>query len=139
MDKNESFDELVARYGAMDNQIKTLTTEFNKDKSAIKDIMGLRKLDFHISGGYKVIRQVRTKVKVNEDKMLDILKEDWRTRCGDAECPYIKTREYIDSDALESALYKGDIPAETMAKLNTCQEKVEEIALKCVPVNEKED
>ena len=132
-----NFDELVAHYGEVDSQIKALSKSLDADKATIKDYMATNDYESWESGGYKVIRRVKYRTKVDEDKMLQILKEDWSLRNGDAECPYIKTKEYVDSDALESALYRDRIPQETVAKLNACQTKTEEVALMCVKVKEK--
>ena len=131
LEVKEKLNQLVSHYGELDNQIKTLTKEFDSDKVTIKNLMGDNNIDDCTAGGYTVTRQVSYRTKYNEDKMLDILKADWKQRYGDIECPYIKTKEVVDMDALEAVIYANELPNEVMMKLNDCQEKTEVVALKC--------
>lgn len=131
-----NLDELVAHYGEVDSQIKTLTKELESDKITIKNELASQKKDDYSAGGYKVIRQVSYRTKVNEDRMIKVLKDDWKERYGDMECPYIKTKEYIDMEELESVLYANELPENIVTKLNDCQEKTEVITLKCSKIKE---
>ncbi len=133
---SEKLDNLVSHYGEIDSQIKTLSKELDSDKVTIKNIMEEQHYDDYTAGGYKVVRQVSYRTKYNEDKMLDILKRDWTERYGSMECPYIKTKEFVDMDALEAVIYANELPNEVMTKLSDCQEKTEVVALKCSKVKE---
>ena len=137
-DFNKDFDKLVAHYGEVDNQIKTLTKELESDKVTIKNVLGATNRDDYESGGYKVIRQVSYRTKVDEDKMLKVLKKDWQNRYGEQDCPYIKTKEYVDMEQLESVLYANELPKDVLAELNDCQDKTEVVALKCMKVKKGE-
>ena len=128
------FDKLVTHYGELDSQIKSLSKELDSDKVTIKNYMEDNQYKDYTAGGYKLVRQVSYRTKYDEDKMLEILKQDWKERYGDLECPYIKTREYVDMDQLESVIYANELPNETLAKLNNCQDKTEVVALKCIKV-----
>ena len=134
---SQILDKLVSHYGEIDSQIKSLSKELDSDKVTIKNIMQDDNLDNYTAGGYKVTRQVSYRTKIDEDKMLDVLKADWKQRYGDTDCPYIKTKEFVDMDTLESVIYAGELPNDVMAKLNDCQEKTEVVALKCSKVKEK--
>lgn len=135
---SKKLDDLVLHYGELDSQIKSLSKEFDSDKVTIKNLMEEESVDDYTAGGYKVVRQVSYRTKYNEDKMLDVLKADWKQRYGDTDCPYIKTKEVVDMDTLESVIYAGELPNEVMSKLNDCQEKTEVITLKCSKVKKKE-
>ena len=132
-------DDLVAHYGEVDSKVKTLSKELESEKVTIKNIMEEEHLDSHDAGGYTVTRVVSERVKVDEEKMLKILKDDWVTKYGSMECPYIKTKEYIDMDQLESVIYAGELSKDVMRKLNECQEKTEVIALKCGKTKKKKE
>lgn len=132
-------DKLVAHYGDLDSQIKTLSKELESDKVTIKNALENLEVKNYSSGGYTVTRQVSYRTKYDEDKMLKVLKADWQERYGDMECPYIKTKEYVDMDQLESVIYAGELSNKTMAELNKCQEKTEIVALKCSKIKKKED
>ena len=130
------FDKLVAHYGEVDEQIKTLSKELESDKVTIKNELAKMDDKSYEAGGYKVTRQVSYRTKVDEAKMLSILKADWASRYGSMECPYIKTVEYVDMDELEAVLYAGELPQTVMTELNDCQQKTEVVSLKCVKVKE---
>lgn len=128
---SEKLDKLVSHYGEIDSKIKVLSKELDSDKVTLKNIMTEENLDDYTAGGYKVVKQISYRTKYNEDKMLDVLKADWTARYGSMECPYIKTKEFVDMDALEAVIYANELPTEVMNKLNDCQEKTEVVALKC--------
>jgi len=129
---SKKLDEMVSHYGELDNQIKTLSKELDSDKVTLKNTLAKEGLDSYSAGGYKVTKVTSTRTKVDEDKMIKILKEDWENKYGkNSECPYIKTKEYIDMDGLEAVIYSGELSSEVMAKLGTCKEDTEVVALKC--------
>ena len=135
---DKKLDTLVSHYGELDSQIKSLTKEFDSDKVTLKNLMSDNKYDNYTAGGYTVTRQVSYRTKIDENKMLEVLKADWKQRYGDLECPYIKVKEVVDSDALEAVIYAGELPAEVLAKLDGCQEKQEVVTLKCTKTKKKE-
>ena len=57
---------------------------------------------------------VKTSVSFIEDKLLEVIKSSGRQ-------DLIKTREYVDTDALESALYHGEIPQDIIVQIRNCQ------------------
>lgn len=126
-----TLDDIVADYGKLDEQAKLLKKEVDTEKDLIKSMMCESNLTEYTAGGFTVKYSVSERTTVDEVKMLNVLKQDWVERFGSMECPYIKTIEVIDEDALESALYKGDIPENVMAELNNCQEVTEVVKLTC--------
>lgn len=114
-------EELVASYGKHNADAKELKKVCDTENAEIKKLMVSDNLTNFSANGYTVKYSVSKQESLNEDKVLDILKRDWEIRGNGAECPYIKTKEYIDMDMLESVLYKGEIPQDVMAELNTCR------------------
>ena len=51
----------------------------------------------------------------------------------------IKTKEYIDEDALESAIYKGEISEEVMEQIQSCLESKDVVTLRLSKSKKKED
>lgn len=70
--------------------------------------------------GFSVSMSTRVTETLIEDKLLVLLKN------SDIEpevlSKIVKTREYIDMDALESAIYKGDIMENVVATFDVCRE-----------------
>jgi hypothetical protein len=47
------------------------------------------------------------------------------------ECPYIKTREYIDMEALENAIYQKELTPSVLADMDKCREVTTVVTLRC--------
>lgn len=60
--------------------------------------------------------QFSNKVDMDEDKVIEILKE-WLSEAGQKKV--IKTKEYVDFDALETLIYNGVVPAEKLKPAET--------------------
>ena len=135
----EKLDELVERYGENDAKAKELKKVCDADKAEIKEMMANQNLSKHTAGGYTVSYIVSEKSETNEAKMLDILKRDWVARNGSMQCPYIKTVEVIDTEALESALYKNELSEDVVAQLGTCTTTTQVVTLRCSKAKEKKD
>lgn len=127
----ENLDELVSMYGENDAKLKEWKKTCEEQKSQIKEIMSNEDITDYSAGGYTVKYVVSERTSVDEDKMVDILKKHWSSKNGSMTCPYIKPIYVLDSDALESAIYNGDIPSDVLAELNTCREVTEVVTLKC--------
>ena len=80
---------------------------------------------------YTVRLETRTTESVDEAKLLSVLESDWIKRNGeDSDLPpYIKVARYVDMDALESAIYNGEISKETLLAIDGCRVKKESVAL----------
>jgi len=121
-------DDLVAQYGARDEQIKSLKKVNDVDKEVIKDeLLNLNTAKW-TSGGFTVQRVESTTETLNEAKVLSVLEEhkELATDLG-----LVKTREYVDFEALESAIYQGIIPTEIISGLDSCRESKTVVSLKC--------
>lgn len=129
-------EKVVARYGENDAKMKELKKLCDGDKVTIKNALQNSDTDTITAGGYTVKCTVSNRESLNENKMLSILKQDWETRYPDQECPYIKTREYVDMDELESVLYAGDLPADVLKSLDDCREVTEVVTLRCTKAKE---
>lgn len=127
----KTLEELVPHYGELDSKVKEIKKEMDSDKVTIKNLMAESNKKNFSAGGYTVKYVVSNRVSYDEEKMLNILKKDWEKRYGSVPCPYIKTKEYVDSEILESVIYAGELPNSVMSELNECQIKTEVVALKC--------
>lgn len=128
--------EAVARYGEMDAKIKELKKAAEIDKEYISNALEYSDLQKWTSGGFAVQRVVSTRETFDECALLDLLKEEWLTNHADInDCPYIKTKEYVDMDALETALYAQDIPIATVKEMEMCKETKKIVAIRCKKVS----
>lgn len=112
-EKVKAYCEQMAEEKAIHAKNEALKKEL---KQALKD-SGEKEL---VSGKYKVQLETRTSEGFDDTKLLMVLKEYWdNTNVG--KCPWIATAEYVDTDALEQAIYKGDLPKAVLAKINDCR------------------
>ena len=120
-----TLEELVPLYGEKNtecNALKKEVAELNSElKTAIKDAKQQNK-DIKI-GGWKCTLSVSEDVKINEDRLLLVLKT--------YEVPAVRTREYIDFDELERLIYAGSVSQDVLLEMDACNEKTTKDVLRC--------
>lgn len=134
-----TLEELVPLYGEENtkcNALKKVVADLNaKIKSTIKELNQQNK-DIIIDG-WKCSLSITQEDKVNEERLLQVLKEDWAAHNGSMECPYIKRKEYIDEEELERYIFAGKMSKEVIFEIDKCNEKVTKETLRCSKVKEK--
>jgi hypothetical protein len=96
-------DDFKKKASAENTQIKELMHEYNLTEVST-DL-----------GTAKITEQ--EKVTFIEEKLIEFLKTN------NVANDIVKTKEYVDFDALESAIYNEKIPAELIKEMSSCQEK----------------
>lgn len=122
-------DKLVSEYGEKHYNELALKKECSEINTEIKQLMEKDELTEYTSGEYTVKKSVSVSESMNEEEMLKVLKSDWASRYGSMECPYIKTKEYVDMDILESVMYAGELPQDTVVALDKCRITKETVKL----------
>ena len=108
-----TLDELILEYGTNKDLLDKTKKICDTDNTAIKELMKKSSIDKYTSGPYTVSYGITQKEVVDEDSMLDYLKKHI-----DPSSDVIKTKEYIDADALENAIYKKELPDDVIAGLS---------------------
>ncbi len=124
--------ELVEVYGKHDNELKKLKTTCDKEKETIKEMMTEQDLDNESYGGFTVTKIIQKRESFDEDKAIEILKNGGINEV-------VKTKEYLDMNALENAMYNGKINKEIALQLDSCRSVKEVITLKCSKTKKKEE
>lgn len=132
MDNN--LNQLIPVYGERDATIKALTKENNADKEKIKTLMENLDVADWAAGGYKVKRVVSTTETLNEDMLLTLMQ---RNRTLIEKLGILKTKEYVDMEALEKAIYEGELPKEILTDMDACRETKTTVALRCSKAKEE--
>ena len=112
---------LVNSYGEHNYEKNALKKVCDTENAEIKEIMTKENLKEFSTDTYTAKISVTEDDVMNEDAMLKVLKKDWSKKYGSMECPYIKTKEYVDMDVLESVMYAGELSKETMLELDKCK------------------
>lgn len=126
-----NLDTLIPTYAknkAMLDDYKKICDDENKQ---IKELMDEGSYE---TSGWKATKSIQHRETMNEDKLLDILKQ-YPTACY--EQGLIKTKEYVDMDVLESMIYKGVIDKNVLLEIDKCRESKEVVTLKVTKVKEK--
>lgn len=104
--------------------------ECDAQNAEIKKLMAEQSIkDFEIDG---IVAKyiIQNKESMNEEKLLSLLKANGYTNV-------IKTKEYVDMDELENALYHDEIDKDTVVEMDKCREVKEVIQLRISKKKEK--
>ena len=123
MDNRDKLTHLIDSFGPSNDNLKELKKKCDAENKEIKEIMAEEKLDHFSTGDYSASYTIKRTTKVNEDKLLYLL----QTVDGDnfRKLGIIQTKEYIDSDALETAVFNGLFDADMLRKIQECSAVVE--------------
>lgn len=125
--KDVDLDELIPMYAENKAELDSYKKLCDTENSQIKDKMLEIGQDTYSAGGYKAKRTVSERVSMNEDKLLTVMKKHNINEV-------IKTREYVDMDALENYLYHIDEDSseseELLSDIDKCREIKEVVQLR---------
>ena len=126
-----SLDTLIPQYAENKSLLDDYKKICDEENKQIKDMMEEGSYE---AGGWKATKSVTTRDSMNEDKLLDVLK-----KAGFTQTSIIKTKEYVDMDELESAIYNGLIEKDILLEIDKCRESKEVVTLRISKVKEKKD
>lgn len=126
--------QLIPEYGSHKSTLDEYDKICKSENAEIKRIMEEEGIDNMQAGGYKVTYSVRESNTMNEDKLLALLQDKVSAESG-----IVKTKKYVDMDALESAIYNGAIPKEVLIEMDNCREKKQTVSLRITKVKEKKN
>ena len=129
-EKKQTLEELIPLYGEQNTQCNAL-------KKAVSELNTKIKLAVHeaqkenedvIVSGWKCKLSVDDNSTMNEARLLDVAKKHG--------IDIIRTKEYIDFDALEKLIYKGDISKEALLEIDSCKDAGTKETLRVVKIKE---
>jgi len=110
---------IIDRYGKEKAELDAQKKIVDEDNAKIKELMTADNLENAIGDEFKATCKTIVSENFNEDKLLVVLKK--------MNVPgVIKTKEYVDMEELENAIYNGEIDA---TKLASCKERKETLRL----------
>lgn len=124
--------QVIDSYYEQDAKKKALEKELKNKNIFIKNTMNEIGQDLFETDKCKATISYQNKISMDEDKVIEILEEN----CSKKELKnVIKTKKYVDYEALESLIYNGGIPA---GKLEPAQNTNVITVLKVLPLKKKE-
>lgn len=119
----KNLEALVTEYGLLNKSLKSLKKSVDDLNKEIKNEMVARQLDSFESTNWKISYQTRRSESLDEDKVIKILTN------ANLDTNIVKMKPYVDEDALESAIYNGNIPADVLKEISDCKIVKETFAL----------
>lgn len=117
----ENLTQLIERYGTLKGEMDSYKKQVDADNKAIKEIMAENNLTEASGGGYIAKYSESVSNNFDEAKLLEKLEN---MTYKDANCSgpvsvkslgVIKMKPYVDMEALENAIYNGQISAVDLA------------------------
>lgn len=123
---NSNLSDMVSAYAdvkAQEKAIKKDVDELNKD---IKAAMIEGNISEAYGGGYVATLTEQKREDFDEDKLITLFKKNLDINPELAKC--IKTKEYIDMEALENLIYNAEIDNDIVTEMGKCKvEKVTQV------------
>lgn len=110
--------ELINRYYKNKTECDALKKLVNEDNTEIKTLLQSMVKDNKASyeaGDVVANMSVIDKSDFDKDKLLKTLKSFWSDQNGSMTCPWTKYVEVVDMEAMEKALYNGELTPELIA------------------------
>lgn len=125
-------DELIPLYVQNKNELDSYTAICKQENESIKAQMLELGKEVHSVGGYTAKRTVSYRETLNEDRLMAvILKHGIKD--------VIKTKDYVDMDALENYLYHNMMSDTLATDLESCKSKTEVVTLRITKDKKKGD
>ena len=131
VDPMEKLDELVPQNELNKGEYDSYKAIVDKEKELIKEILNAIGEKQYTEGGYTVTRSVSVKETWDEDKLLEVAKKH--------KIPVIKTKQYVDMQALEDYLYDHELSPEGAVDLGKCRTQRETVALRLSKAKQKKE
>ncbi len=124
-------DDLILKYAENKEKLEAFKKLTEAENKEIKFLMKSSGETEHISDEYKASYIVSTRESMNEEMLLVVAH-----KYG---IPVIKTKEYIDFDALENAIYNNRISNEALLEMDKAKSKKEVVTLRITKLKRAEN
>lgn len=108
-------EQLIPQYAQNKSELESYKKICDKENLEIKEAMRKQNVTEYKAGNYIAKCTVSERQTVNEEKLLELLKSEGLSEV-------IKTKEYVDMDALEKAIYNNKVSDEILIKMDTCRD-----------------
>lgn len=129
--KLSDLDTLIPQYAANKSEMESYKKICDRENAEIKSIMKSFVVPTYQTGEYRASYIVSKRETMNEEMLLEIAHTH-----GISEI--VKTKEYIDFDALEHAIYNGKISADILMEMDKAKEVKEVVTLRVSKVKNEE-
>lgn len=126
-----NLNELIDAYALNKSELDSYKKICDKENAEIKALMTELELDKAMTDDYVATLTVQRRETMDEDMLLEVL-----INCGYKDL-VVRTKEYVDMDLLENAIYNEKIDRETLLQMNNCKSVKEVPTLKVMKRNKE--
>ena len=130
VEQKDDLKNLIPEYGKKNtecNSLKKVVSDLNtRIKKAIKD--NKKSNEDIIVDGWVCKLAVKEKSTFNEDRLIEFCKKN--------KIDVVRTKEYVDADALEKLMFNGSISKELILEMDKCKDTSMDERLSCSKVKE---
>lgn len=110
-----NLEELINSYAENKEKLDSYKSICDKENGEIKTLMAELDLSRAETETFIATVTVQRRENMDEDKLLEVLRNNGYAGA------VIRTKEYVDMDLLEDAMYHEKIDTETLAQMETCK------------------
>ena len=133
MDYREELEQLIPKYALNKGELDSYKKLCDADGNRIKQLMTENDEDEFTAAGYTAKKIIQHRETMVEERLLKL----FHSVEGIEHLGLIKTKEVVDFDALEAALYNAELPTEVLEQLDSCRETKEVVTLKVTTKRKK--
>lgn len=124
MSRLDELTNAIDTYALNKNELDSYKKICDKENAEIKALMTELELDKAVTDDYTASLIVQHRETMDEDMLLEVLiNNGYRDLV-------VRTREYVDMDLLENAIYHSKIDKDTLLQMNNCKQVKEVQTLK---------
>lgn len=143
-DVKQRLDEIIPVHAENKAMLEDYKKICDEENTEIKNLMLDNDLDTYTVGEYIARKTITTRKSLDEERLLNVFNSDSDVRSVLLSKGIIKTREYVDIDALESYLYElgndvkcTDAKTKLLNLLDSCMNRKEVVTLRVIKAKEK--
>lgn len=132
-------DELIPQYAENKNELDSYKKICDRENAQIKELMAKLPDKSYEAGGYRATYSVSKRENFREDDLISLFTSVPSFTGIADKYSIVKTKPYIDFDALEKALYDEALSNEQMLDLDKARETKDVVTLRITKIKKKEN
>ena len=132
-------ERLIPQYANNKVELDSYKKLCDKENAKIKAIMKDFALSRYEAGGYKALYTLSQRESLDENMLLSLFTSVPGFVKVAEEFGIVKTKEYIDFDALEKAMYDNKFSNEMLLEMEKAKEVKEVVTLRVLKIKEKKE
>ena len=135
----KKLDKLIPQYAMNKSEMDSYKKICDKENAEIKKLMTDLVLPFYEAGEYKATCTISERESMNEEILLSLFSSVPGFSRINYDYDIIKSKPYIDFDALEKAIYDGELSQDQLLELDKAKEVKKVTTLRVSKIKKKKE